>query len=82
MGLDDETRWETCALDAANAFASACRLLCDENPSQHAYPLAEIMTTALTELWDHRFSQDEICHAFMVAGEELPNYAAGEDRRA
>lgn len=81
MELDDETVWNTRAIDAAHHFAETVRKLCDENPSKLADPLTRIMNDAMTELWDCAFSQSEIRQAFLEALNDLDRYAAGEERR-
>jgi len=82
MELDDETAWVTKTIDTGCNFAAACRVLCDENPSNYLEPLEHIMLDMMTELWDRRFSQSEIRRAFQSAIDDLPRYAAGEERRS
>jgi len=82
MELDDETVWSTRSLDASNDFAAKCRVLCDENPNNQLHPLEGIINTLMTELWDHSFSQTEIRKALQSAIDDMPRYAAGEERRS
>nr|WP_250814276.1 hypothetical protein [Neorhizobium tomejilense] len=41
-----------------------------------------IINTLMTELWDRNFSQEEIRTAFQAALDDMPRYAAGEERRS
>ncbi|MBS0219682.1 MAG: hypothetical protein JSR91_02975 [Proteobacteria bacterium] len=80
MTAKDEVPWEGQCLDEARAFALRCVALRDSNPYGRP-PLEVIMVDLMTELWDRSFSQTEIRMAFEQAISELPQYAAGEERR-
>jgi hypothetical protein len=71
--------WEGQCLNAAYEFARRCRQLYDQNPYKEV-PLESIINTLMTELWDNGFSQTEIRNAFNAAIEDMPRYAAGEER--
>lgn len=75
-----EAPWETRCLDEAHKFALSCAELRQSNP--YGRPTLEVVIADLTtELWDRGFSQSEIKSAFERALHDLPQYAAGEDRR-
>ncbi|MCP5038538.1 MAG: hypothetical protein GY945_13175 [Rhodobacteraceae bacterium] len=74
------TPFEELCSEAAWAFARKCTRLNTENPYQTVL-LDEIINTLMTELWDHGFSQTEIRSAFEKAAQDMPRYAAGEERR-
>lgn len=82
MDLDEETLWVARMANLGHDFAKQCRDMCDENPSKHPDPLSHIINTTMTELWDWNFSQTEIRQAFLAAIEDMPRYAAGEERRS
>ncbi|HVX57576.1 MAG TPA: hypothetical protein VHA37_07645 [Candidatus Saccharimonadales bacterium] len=80
MGNEEEIPWEGRRIDEAYKFASRCKELRDSNPYDRP-ALEQIMVDVMTELWDRGFSQSEIKAAFERALNELPKYAAGEERR-
>ncbi|HEY8066705.1 MAG TPA: hypothetical protein VIF40_18550 [Methylosinus sp.] len=77
---EDEVPWELRRLDAAATFAARCKELYAENPYSEP-PLIGVVNDLMTELWDRGFSQSEIREAFLGAIEDMPRYAAGEERR-
>lgn len=77
-----EVPWEGQCADAAYEFALCCASLAARNPYNSAAPLNRIINTLMTELWDRNFSQSEIRTAFQEAIENMPRYAAGEERRS
>jgi len=56
--------------------------LVTQNPHHAAAPLKHIINTLMTELWDRNFSQSEIRAALEAAINDMPRYAAGEERRS
>jgi hypothetical protein len=80
MPKDDEVPWELKCLEAASCFAARCKELYASNPYSEV-PLHSILNTLMTELWDSGFSQSEIRAAFNDAVLDMPQYAAGEERR-
>jgi hypothetical protein len=78
-GNDD---WQVSSLSAATDFATRCAELCSSYPSFGKQPLIGIINTMMTELWDRNFSQNEIREAFQAALDDMPRYAAGEERRS
>jgi hypothetical protein len=80
----EQEPWEGQRIAAAAAFADRCRELCASNPygAQIPAPLEIMINDLMTELWDRGFSQTEIRTAFASAIEDLPRYAAGEERNA
>ena len=71
MELDNETIWNSRAIDTAQSFAVICRDLCDADPNKPVNPLTHIMHDTMTELWDHGFSQTEIRQEFLEAIDNL-----------
>src|SRR5215470_14979021 len=80
--FEQEVPWEGQCADAAYQFALRCAVLVTQNPHRVAAPLEHIINTLMTELWDRNFSQSEIRAAFAAAIEDMPRYAAGEERRS
>ena len=81
---DQEVPWEAQLTTASYNFGVRCRELHESNPYGEELtrpPLQQIMTHLATELWDRCFSQTEIIAAQKKAIEDLPRYAAGEERR-
>ncbi len=72
--------WEGRVVQEADAFAQRCAELRASSPYQRP-ALEDVMPTLMTSLWDRGFSQTEIKKAFERAIAELPQYAAGEERR-
>jgi len=77
----EEVPWEGHCYAAAYEFALRGAVLVTQNPHGFAAPLAGIINTLMTELWDRNFSQSEIRTAFEQAINDMPRYAAGEERR-
>jgi hypothetical protein len=75
-----EDHWENQTIGLAHAFAKECAKLREDNPDAETV-LVRIMNDLMTELWDNRFSQSEIKTAFEKALQDMPRYAAGEERR-
>ena len=82
MAEQDEYPWEAQCADAAYAFALRCAVLATQNPYRVAAPLERIINGLMTELWDRNFSQSEIRAAFEAAVNDMPRYAAGDERRS
>lgn len=80
MTAKDDIPWEGRCIDEARVFAARCVELRDSNPYDRP-ALSEIIVDLATELWDRRFSVSEISAALEKALSELPQYAAGEERR-
>lgn len=80
--MSDNDDWQVASLSAATDFAIRCAELCSSYPSFEKQPLLGIINTMMTELWDRNFSQDEIREAFQAALDDMPRYAAGEERRS
>lgn len=80
--MNDSDNWQAASLSAATDFAIRCAELCSSYPSFEKQPLLGIINTLMTELWDRNFSQDEIREAFQAALDDIPRYAAGEERRS
>ena len=78
--MAEEIPWEGQAMTATWAFARTCLELAKCNPYEHD-ALTWVMNTLMTELWDNGFSQSEIRTAFEHAIEDMPRYAAGEEKR-
>lgn len=81
---NQEIQWVSQFAAVTCRFAVQCRELHESNPYGEgltAPPLQRIISHLATELWDERFSQSEIITAFKNAIEQLPHYAAGEERR-
>ena len=77
-----EVPWDALCADAAYEFALRCADLVTRNPYDHRAPLSTLVNTLMTELWDRNFSQTEIRAAFEEAVQDMPRYAAGEERRS
>jgi hypothetical protein len=80
--MDDGDDWQAASLSAATDFAIRCAELCSSYPTFEKQPLIGIINTLMTELWDRNFSQTEINEAFQAALNDMPRYAAGEERRS
>ena len=78
--FDPEALWSSGYMNVTYEFAAQCAKFRDTNPCERP-ALEEIMAFLMTELWDRSFSQSEIRSAFQRALEEMPGYAAGEERR-
>jgi hypothetical protein len=78
----DEGPWEGRCTDAAYGFALRCADLIVQNPHNIIAPLNLIIKSLMTELWDRNFSQTEIREAFQEAINDMPRYAAGNERRS
>jgi hypothetical protein len=74
---DEERR--AAAVNAAGAFALACRAAEEHTPLALPTTLTQHVNDLMTELWDNGFSQTEIRDAFEDAVRDLPRYA-GEER--
>lgn len=82
MTEQDEAPWEGQCADAAYDFALRCADLVVRTPDNSTASLNFIINCFMTELWDRNFSQTEIRAAFEEAIEDMPRYAAGEERRS
>jgi hypothetical protein len=82
MTEQEEVPWEGQCAAAAYDFALRCAVLAKQNPYNLAAPLADIINTLMTELWDRNFSQSEIRNAFEEAIKDMPRYAGRERRSA
>jgi hypothetical protein len=82
MTLDNETEWRMDCLKLATDVAIECRKIQTDNPNQTISTIDVVIADLVTELWDQGFSQTEIRHAFKIAIDSLPAYAAGEERRS
>ena len=77
---DEEDAWRLRGLNLAHEYSLRCKELRETNP--YDFPaISNIARDLLTELWDQGFSVSEIKAGFGLAISELPQYAAGEDRR-
>ena len=79
---NDDHPWEGQCVDTAYEFGLRCANLVAQNPYNQAAPLDFIVNAFMTELWDRNFSQTEIRTAFKSAMEDMPRYAAGNERRS
>ncbi|MCQ1780409.1 hypothetical protein NOJ05_24615 [Neorhizobium galegae] len=79
--MSDSDNWQSASLAAATDFAVRCAHLYSRPPSSEP-TLVGIINTLMTELWDRNFSQEEIRTAFQAALDDMPCYAAGEERRS
>ncbi|HEY3637878.1 MAG TPA: hypothetical protein VGK90_06965 [Rhizomicrobium sp.] len=80
---DDEIPWEGRYYEACHTFGRQCADLAKSKPpGNQAGSLGTMINTLMTELWDSGFSQTEIRAAFTAAIDDMPRYAAGEERRS
>lgn len=79
--MSNSDDWQSASMAAATDFAVQCAQLYSRPPASEP-KLVGIINTLMTELWDRNFSQDEIRTAFQAALDDMPRYAAGEERRS
>lgn len=73
--------WDAYSITATSNFALHCAEISTQS-GHPAEPLSHIMVSLMSELWDRNFSQSEIRAAFEDAINDLPRYAAGQERRS
>jgi hypothetical protein len=78
---DEELRAFLAAYDLAADLAKRCNQLREMYRPSNNDALRDVISTLMTELWDQRFSQTEIRDAFTTALDDMPRYAAGQERR-
>jgi hypothetical protein len=74
--------WQSRLHEVVWKFGEDLSDLHQANPWPDRPLLSQAINCLMTELWDKGFSQSEICEAFNAAVADMPQYAAGEERRS
>lgn len=81
MDDDEQDAWQIKNGLLVQAFARGLVRQHLTNPFEEYAVINELLNDVMTILWDHGFSQTAIREAYENAVEDLPRYAAGQERR-
>lgn len=79
---DADDQWQDRWMAEVQKLGGTLAEMHKTNPWPDIPLLRAALNYLMTELWDRGFSQTEIREAFDDAVDDLPRYAAGEERRS